>query len=67
MSTLLASAPYWVSEIGSAFENVPGIVADTGLLQYLVPSGEIGLLQRLFGTVTIPAVVQAGIPGHYPT
>ena len=44
---------------GSASERVPGIVADTGPLQYLVLIGEIDLLPRLFRVVAIPAVVQA--------
>ena len=44
---------------GSASERVAGVVADTGPLQYLVLIGEIDLLPRLFGTVSVPAAVRA--------
>ncbi len=38
---------------------MPSVVADTGPLQYLVLIGEIDLLPRLFGSVAVPAAVQA--------
>jgi len=37
---------------------MPGVIADTGPLNYLILIGEIGLLPRLFGSVSIPDEVR---------